>query len=88
MFQGDPEAVEVIEQRLVQALNRAPVRSWDTINALVNLLTLTLATIECPDCRKAIARQFQKCAPEMLETADAMAATAKEAGFTQGRHLH
>jgi len=89
MFQDDPEEVEALEQRLVAVLNRESPRSMDVIHALVNILTLAIATVACPDCRKAIARELTKAVPEMLETADQMAAEAEEAGFAPvERHLH
>ena len=88
MFQDDPPEVEALEQRLVEVLNRESPRSMDVVHACVNVLCIAIATVECPDCRKAIARELTKAVPEMLETADRMAATAREAGFTQGRHLH
>jgi hypothetical protein len=59
MFEGDPPSVEAVEQRLIAALDLEHVRTLDAINALVNLLTLALATIACPDCRRVAADRLQ-----------------------------
>jgi hypothetical protein len=90
MFEGDSDELEAIEKRLVAALDIAGVRSWDAIRALTNLLTLALATIACPDCRRVAADHLQAAVPGMLEQANAMAADADESELPAGEqpHLH
>jgi hypothetical protein len=66
VFQGDPEEVEALERRLVDVLNREAARSITVIAACVNILCMAMATVQCPDCRRAIARELKKAVPEIL----------------------
>jgi hypothetical protein len=90
MFEGDSDKLAAIERRLIAALDLGHVSSHDAVTALTNLLTLALATIACPDCRRLAAERLQTCVPTMLEQANEIAADAVTSGLIDGEqpHLH
>jgi hypothetical protein len=89
MFEGDSHELEAIEKRLIAALDLGHVSSRDAIVVLTNLLTLALATIACPDCRRVAADRLRTGVPAMLEEAEHLAADAADSGLTTGeQHLH
>lgn len=91
MFHDDSERVEAIERRLIDALNSEQAQPLDVITAIHNVLTLTLAMIACPDCRKLVAEQLATYVPTMLAHAKDIAADAAKDGLASSelpRHLH
>jgi hypothetical protein len=86
MFTDDLSEVERLERKLIATINDKTEGYGfeNTLTALVHAFTFQMA-LACPGCRKNIARALRKGVPEMLATANRLAA---EAGPREDQHLH
>jgi hypothetical protein len=85
MYTDDKSNVERIALKIIAAIKSESGDHQEILNALAHVFTFFMA-VNCPDCRKNVARQLRKRIPEMLFEANRLAAMSL--GPERDDHVH